>query len=308
MAAACALGVEGVDRPTFHRGDGVFDKARFIESIGVDHHLNVHLVRHAQAAVDGGRCGAPIFVQFEAGRTCPHHFAYRIRERGVALARDTRIHRQAVKAPHHLADVPCARASRRQRAMRRTRATADHRRDARMQRIVELLRRDKVDVAVDPARSEDTPLARNGFGRGADDNIHAGLGIRVARLTDRMNTSVFQANVSLINPRMVHDQRVGDNGVDSTLIAGALGLAHPIADHLTAAEFDLFAIDGVIVFDLNNQVRISKPHTVPDSGAKHISIGRTRDFCRHQRSPITCWLKPKTRRSPDKGIKDTSRS
>jgi hypothetical protein len=66
MAAAGAFGVEGVDGAALEGGDGVFDEARFVERVGVDGDLHVHFVGHRQAAVDGGRRGAPVFVQLEA--------------------------------------------------------------------------------------------------------------------------------------------------------------------------------------------------------------------------------------------------
>ena len=46
MAPARALGVEGVNGAVLHGGNGVFDKARFIERVCVDHHLHVHVVGH----------------------------------------------------------------------------------------------------------------------------------------------------------------------------------------------------------------------------------------------------------------------
>src|SRR3546814_2292341 len=74
MAAARALGMEGVDGPPLEGGYGVLDKAAFVERVGVDHHLHVHPVRHRQAAVDGGGRGAPILMQLERGGPGLHHF------------------------------------------------------------------------------------------------------------------------------------------------------------------------------------------------------------------------------------------
>jgi len=51
-----------MDCAAFQRRDSVFDKAGFIQRVGVDHHLHVHIVGHGQAAVDGGGRCAPIFV------------------------------------------------------------------------------------------------------------------------------------------------------------------------------------------------------------------------------------------------------
>ena len=38
--------------------------------------------------------------------------------------------------------------------------------------------------------------------------------------------------------------------------AGDLGLAHAVADHLAAAELDLFAIGGQVALDLDEKIRI----------------------------------------------------
>jgi len=47
VAAACAFRVKGVDGAALHGPDGVFDETAFIECICVDHHLDIHRVRHA---------------------------------------------------------------------------------------------------------------------------------------------------------------------------------------------------------------------------------------------------------------------
>ena len=67
VAAACPFGMEGMDRAPPDRGQRVFDKAAFVQRIGMDHHLNIHRIGHRQAAVDGGGGGSPILVQFQAG-------------------------------------------------------------------------------------------------------------------------------------------------------------------------------------------------------------------------------------------------
>src|ERR1700687_2228431 len=61
-----AFGVVGVNRPAGNGGDGILDEARFVERVGVNGHLDVVPVGHAQAAVDGGRGGPPIFMKLQA--------------------------------------------------------------------------------------------------------------------------------------------------------------------------------------------------------------------------------------------------
>ena len=54
--------------------------------------------------------------------------------------------------------------------------------------------------------------------------------------------------------------------------AADLGLAHAVADHLAAAELDLFAIGGQVAFDLDDQVGVAKAHPVAGGGAIHGGI------------------------------------
>ena len=44
MSAAGAFGVEGVNGAALERGDRVFDEARFVQRVGVDHHLHIVIV------------------------------------------------------------------------------------------------------------------------------------------------------------------------------------------------------------------------------------------------------------------------
>ena len=54
------------DRAALDGGDGVLDEARFVERVGVDRHLHVGGVGHVQAVVDRRRRGAPVLVQLQA--------------------------------------------------------------------------------------------------------------------------------------------------------------------------------------------------------------------------------------------------
>ena len=74
--------------------------------------------------------------------------------------------------------------------MRRASAAAKQGGDAGMQRVVDLLRADEVDVGVKAARRQDAPLTCDDFGAGADDDADAGLGVGVAGLADGVNEAV----------------------------------------------------------------------------------------------------------------------
>src|SRR6185295_3688156 len=115
-------------------------------------------------------------------------------------------------------------------------AAAQHGGDPRHERLVDLLRADEVNVRVDAARGDDHALARDHFGACADRNGDGGLDVRVARLADLPDFPALDADVGLDDAPVVHNQRVGDDGVGD-LGREQLALAHAVADHLAAAEF-----------------------------------------------------------------------
>src|ERR1700722_20726700 len=85
MAAARALGVEGVDGAALEGLDRVLDEARFVQRIGVDHDLDVVIVGNAEAAVDRSRRRAPVLMQFERASAGLDLFDERGGLRSVAL-------------------------------------------------------------------------------------------------------------------------------------------------------------------------------------------------------------------------------
>ena len=84
-----------------------------------------------------------------------------------------------------------------------------------MQGIVNLLRADKMNMAVKAPGGEDMTFAGNGFRRRADDNIDTFLGIGIARLADGVDKPVFQADIGFVNAGGINDQRIGDDSIDS---------------------------------------------------------------------------------------------
>src|SRR2546422_1422019 len=95
----------------------------------------------------------------------------------------------------------------------RTGATTDHRGHARHQRLVDLLRADEVDVAVDAAGGGDHALARDDLGAGADRNRHGGLDVGITRLADLPDAPSLDADVGLDDAPVVDDERIGYDGV-----------------------------------------------------------------------------------------------
>jgi len=85
---------------------------------------------------------------------------------------------------------------------------------------------------------------------------------------------------------MVHDQRIGDDRIDRTLFPGTLTLTHSVANDLAAPEFDFFSVGGEVFFDFNEKLGVGQPNPIADSGAEHVSVGRSGKFCRHYRGPM----------------------
>src|SRR6056297_2030450 len=92
--------------------------------------------------------------------------------------------------------------------------TAKHRGQARMQRIVDLLRANPMDMGVEAAGCEYLSLARDRLGARTYDDIDAGLRVRVTRLANLLDDTAFQADVCLVDTGVIDDQGVCDNGVD----------------------------------------------------------------------------------------------
>ena len=293
MAAARAFGMKGVDHTLFHRRDRMLDKAAFIQRVGMDHHLHIHGVGDRQAIVDGGRGGAPVFMQLQRAGPAAHLFLQCRRKRGIALAGEGQIHRECVRGLQHPPDMPgTRRAGCGQRAMRRTGAAAKHRRQAGMQRILDLLRADVMDMAVEAACCQHMAFARDGLGSGADDDIHIRLRVRVAGLADPGDHAVLQPDIGLVDARHIDNQRVGDDRIDGAAGPAGLRLAHAVADDLAAAELHLLAIAGEILLHLDDQVGVCQPQPVARGRAIHVGIGGAGNLFRHQSSPMICWLKP----------------
>ena len=177
--------------------------------------------------------------------------------------------------------------------MRRTRAAAQHGRYPRMQRIVDLLRRDEMDMRIHPPRRKDAPLARDDLGPRPDDDIDAGLRVRVPRLADLRDPPVAQAHIGLDDARPVHDHSIGDDRIHRARRPRDLALPHPVADHLAAAELHLLAIAqrigtacgplrDQVALHLDDQVGIAQPDTVAHRGTIHVGIGGAGNHMGHQ--------------------------
>jgi hypothetical protein len=78
---------------------------------------------------------------------------------------------------------------------------------------------------------------------------------------------------------MIQNDGVRDDGVDR-VFRRPLGLTHPISDYLATSKLYLFAIDGEVFFDLDNQVGIGQPDPVPKGRTEHFCIRLSGDLHR----------------------------
>ena len=192
VAAACAFGMKRVDGAALHGLYRMFDKPGFVQRVCVDHHLHIHRIGHAKAAINRGGGCSPILVQLQGAGPGANLFFQCGGQAGVALPRKGQIHRKRIGGLQHPPNVPrSGGAGGGQRAMRRAGATAQHGGQARMQRVLYLLRTDIVDMAVKPACGQNAPLARDHLGSRSNDDVHAGLGVGVARLANGVNAPIL---------------------------------------------------------------------------------------------------------------------
>src|SRR5215472_9560261 len=228
-------------------------------------------------------------------------------------------------------NVPRARrAGGGQGAGRGSRPPADHCRHARHQRLVDLLRTDEVDVRIDAACRDDHAFSGDDLRRCADDDVHAGLDVRVARFAKLRDAAALDRYVALDDARPVDDERVGDDRIRA-LLGRALALPHAVSDHLAAAELHFLAVDSEIILHFDDDIGVGEVHAVADRGPEHLGIGAAADLHRElgfdfgflsgraffarvftapvlSSGPMTAAVKPYTIRAPESATNSTVRS
>src|SRR5437868_4923938 len=58
----------GMDGAAVDRRDGITQFSRFVQAIGMHRHCHIHLFSNRETAVDHGREGSQVFVDFQAAR------------------------------------------------------------------------------------------------------------------------------------------------------------------------------------------------------------------------------------------------
>src|SRR5437773_10986811 len=150
-----------------------------------------------------------------------------------------------------------------------------------------------MDVRVDAACRKDTSFSREYLCRGA--NFHAGRHAvhkaGITGLADRRNPPIADSNVSLVDSRVVEDERVGDQKIGSASGARRFGrLAHAIADNFAATELDLVAVDRPVCLSFNHTAGVSKAYAV--SGRRSVMIRVALAIDSHSNFPFTRPLMP----------------
>src|SRR5580704_10787373 len=294
--------MEGVNVAAFERGNRVLDKTRLVERVGVDRNSNVQLLGDAEAGVDCRRGRSPILVKFQSAGAGLDHLDQRARVRSIAFAEKPEIYRQPFRCLQYPAQMPRARrAGRRRGAGSGAGAAPEHCRDAAVERLLNQLRADEVDVRVDAAGGDDAALSGDRFGPRPDYDVDAGLDVGVAGFADPADAAVADADIGFDDAPIVEDHGIGDDRVDGAVGAGRLPLPHAVADDLAPAEFDLLAIDRAVALDLDKEFGVGESQPIAGCRPEHRGIGFARDGRRHRAYPslpLILALKPMTRRSP----------
>ena len=107
-------------------------------------------------------------------------------------------------------------------------------------------------------------LSSNDIRVASDDHIRmdAVHHIWVASLADCADQSVLDANIGLVNPGPVNNQRVRDHDVKTVLIRPATRLSHAIANRLATAKSALITVRSEILLHFNPKIRSSQSHAI----------------------------------------------
>ena len=289
MTATCALGMIGVDCSPINRSERILNASTLVQRIRMNCDLNIILVCDIETMVDDCRCCTPVLMNLESHRACLDLLDQRCLIRTVSFSEKTEIHRILLRRLEHSRKIPRSRCARRRICtVCRSGSSSDHRRHARKQRAVNLLRTDEMNVRVDSARSHNHPLGCESFCRSADrhsrcDSIHD---IRIARFSDADNLSVLNSDVRLVDSRVIHNQRICQHQIEISVRTRRLHrLTHAIADRLSTTELDLISVARHIVFHPRNQIGICKPNPISGCWTVHHAVLFSTDFETHLASP-----------------------
>ena len=130
-----------------------------------------------------------------------------------------------------------------------------------------------MDMRVDAGRRHDQMRSRDCVSRQADfqagrDAIHC---VRIARLADAADATIFDADVSLHHTLdRVDDRHIGDHEVGCAARTRHLVVhAHAFAHALAAAEDDFVTVTAAqVALDLNKQTCVAQPDPIAGRGTE----------------------------------------
>mmetsp|Transcript_9643 Transcript_9643/g.23802 ORF Transcript_9643/g.23802 Transcript_9643/m.23802 type:complete len:491 (-) Transcript_9643:545-2017(-) len=136
-----------------------------------------------------------------------------------------------------------------------------------------------MDVGVKSARRENLTLACDRLRVNA--HHHARRDVRhdvgVPRLADAHDHPVLDAHVRLIDAGVIHDECVGDDGVQRLGRVNPGLLTHALTQGLSSAELALVAVHGAVSLHCQEQIGVAQAHAVARGRAVHRRILASRE-------------------------------
>ena len=120
------------------------------------------------------------------------------------------------------------------------------------------------------AGRHDLAFGGDDLGARADDNVDTRLHVRIAGLADVADTAIADADIGLDDAPVIEDHGVGDYRIDRARLRGWL-CDWPMPSRITLPppNFTSSPYDGAILFDTDEEFRVSQPDAVPDGGTVH---------------------------------------
>ena len=132
---------------------------------------------------------------------------------------------------------------------------------------------------IDATGGHDHAFAGDDLGTGTDDDVDAGLNVRVTCLAELRDLALLDRDVAFHYAPPVDHQRIGDHRVGA-ILGYTLTLTHTVADDFTAAELHFLAVDSEVALDFDHELRIGKPQSIANRRAEHFRISAPRDLHR----------------------------
>src|SRR5258708_5747683 len=194
MPTTGSLGMIGMNGSSRNGCDGIFNKASLIDRICVNCHLHIIGISDLQARIDCSRRSPPVLVQLESTGPRAQLFSQWLNSRGITLAQEAEIERPVLNRLEHTREIPGPRcAGGRVSTGCRPCTAANHSSDTVGNSLIDLLRRNKVDMRVNTTSRNKHMLARNHLSSRAHDQLRINPlhRIRVASLADLHDSTVF---------------------------------------------------------------------------------------------------------------------